>query len=276
MPGCLITYVWFPPMGVLEPHVHDGPTFAVILQGGFDLTLPGLVAGTIACPAGTVLTQPAGARHANHIGPEGARGVVLQPDSASGTLPAGCEAVFERVNHFRDGPIAAAARGLARELAAPDDMTPLAAEALVFEMLADAAQLEPGFCMHGSMPRWLTRATDMVHAHFRENLRIDEIAAEAGVHAAHLAVVFRRAHRQPLGSYMRRLRVDWAADRLLDTDAPIAAVACEAGFADQAHLTRCFRQMLGTTPAAYRRARRNRRWSERRRCPRMIQDRPAG
>jgi AraC-like DNA-binding protein len=115
--------------------------------------------------------------------------------------------------------------------------------------------LEPGIRMRGSTPRWLTRATDLVHARFRDNLRIDDIAAEAGVHAAHLAVVFRRVHRQPLGSYMRRLRVGWAADRLLDTDATVAAIACEAGFADQAHLTRCFRQMLGTTPAAYRRAR---------------------
>jgi AraC family transcriptional regulator len=173
--------------------------------------------------------------------------------------------VFERVHHFRDGPIAAAARSLARELAAPDDMTPLAAAALVFEMLADAARLESGIRMHGSMPRWLTRATDLVHTRFRENLRIDEIAAEAGVHAAHLAVAFRRIHRQPLGSYMRRLRVDWAADQLLDTDAPVAAIACEAGFADQAHLTRLFRQVLGTTPAAYRRARRCRRWSNRQR-----------
>jgi hypothetical protein len=117
-----------------------------------------------------VLAQPAGARHANHIGPDGARGVVLQPDAASGTLPADCDSVFERVNHFRDGPIAAAARSMARELAVPDDMTPLAAEALVFEMLADAARLEPGIGMHGSMPRWLTRATDMVHTLFRENL----------------------------------------------------------------------------------------------------------
>ena len=265
MPGCLVTHVWFPPLSVLEPHVHDLPTFAVILQGGFDLTLPGRIERTVDCPVGTVLAQPAGARHANHFGPDGARGVVLQPDSAYGTLPAECAAVFERVHHFRDGPIAAAARRLARELVAPDDITPLAAHGLVLEMLANAARLEPRIRMHGSMPRWFTRATDMVHARFRDNLRIDDIAAEAGVHAAHLAVVFRRAHREPLGSYMRRLRVDWAADRLLDTDAPIAAVACEAGFADQAHLTRCFRQVLGTTPAAYRRARRSRRWSKRRR-----------
>jgi AraC family transcriptional regulator len=266
VPGCLVTHVWFPPLSVLEPHVHDGPTFAVILQGGFDLTLPGSFERTVGCPVGTVLTQPAGARHSNHIGPDGARGVVLQPDPSAGTLPADCDALLERVNHFRDGPIAAAARSLARELAAPDDMTPLAAEALVLEMLAGAAHLEQGSGMDARMPRWLMRATDMVHAHFRESLRIDEIAAEAGIHAAHLAVVFRRVHRQPLGRYMRRLRVDWAADRLLDTEATVAAIACEAGFADQAHLTRCFRQELGTTPAAYRRARCGHRRSKRHRA----------
>jgi AraC family transcriptional regulator len=93
-----------------------------------------------------------------------------------------------------------------------------------------------------------------VHARFREHLRIDEIAHAAGVHPAHLAAVFRRVHRMPLGSYVRRLRVDWAADRLIGTNNPISAIAAEAGFADQAHLTRWFRRVTGVTPAAYRRA----------------------
>jgi AraC family transcriptional regulator len=210
---------------------------------------------TLACPAGTVLTQPAGKRHANHIAPDGARGVVLQFDTADGALPARCLALLDRINHFRDGPIAAAAWSLARELAAPDDVTPLAIEGLVLEILAEAARLDQRIGRpHGKLPTWLIRSTELVHARFREHLRIDEIAHAAGVHPAHLAAVFRRVHRMPLGSYVRRLRVDWAADRLIGTNNPISAIAAEAGFADQAHLTRLFRRVTGVTPAAYRRA----------------------
>lgn len=256
VPRCLVTHVWFPPGVVLAPHVHDRPTFAVILEGGFDLTLAmGIGDRTLACPAGTVLTQPAGERHANHIAPDGARGVVLQFDTANDALPARCLALLDRINHFRDGPIAAAAWSLARELAAPDDVTPLAIEGLVLEILAEAARLDQRIGRpHGKLPTWLIRSTELVHARFREHLRIDEIAHAAGVHPAHLAAVFRRVHRMPLGSYVRRLRVDWAADRLIGTNNPISAIAAEAGFADQAHLTRLFRRVTGVTPAAYRRA----------------------
>jgi AraC-like DNA-binding protein len=42
------------------------------------------------------------------------------------------------------------------------------------------------------------------------------------------------------------------ARRLLDTGLRPAEVAPLVGFADQAHLTRWFRRVLGVTPAAYR------------------------
>ena len=83
------------------------------------------------------------------------------------------------------------------------------------------------------------------------------MARAAGVRPAHLAAVFRKVHRIPLGTYVRRLRVDWVAEQLIRTDAPIALIAAEAGFADQAHLTRVFRRALGSTPGEYRKARRN-------------------
>lgn len=257
--GCRVTLVWFPPNAVLEPHLHDRPTFAVILMGGFDLRLtsPTNHRRELACTPGTILVQPAGERHANHFVTDGAGGVVIQPDPDASDLPPRCLTMLRRINHFRDGPIAAAARTLAREMTWPDDVTLLAIEALALEMLAEAAQLARDAPVRpGDGPAWLRRATEYIHDHFRDPIRIADIAGIAGVHPAHLAAVFSRAHRMPLARYIRRLRVDWAADQLLATDTPVAAVAGLAGFADQAHLTRWFRREIGATPAAYRRARR--------------------
>jgi AraC family transcriptional regulator len=75
------------------------------------------------------------------------------------------------------------------------------------------------------------------------------------VHPAHLARAFRQHFRVPLGSYVRRLRLDWAASRLADSAESLANVAVAAGFADQSHLTRAFKRHTGHTPGAYRQAR---------------------
>ena len=256
---CLVTLAWFPPGAVLEAHVHDRPTFATILNGGFDLafTSPGIRRSSFECPPGTIFTEPAGEKHANYVAPDGAQVVVLQPDVDASELPARCLAMLDRINHFRDGPITTAARRLAREVMAPDDVTPLAINALALEMLAEAARLhENRDFAQKPIPAWLRGATELIHDRFREGLRIEDFAEAAEVHPAHLASVFRRVHRMPLAAYIRRLRLDWAAERLIRTNQPISMIAAEAGFADQAHMTRWFRRVMGATPAAYRNARR--------------------
>ncbi len=74
-----------------------------------------------------------------------------------------------------------------------------------------------------------------------------------GVHPDHLARAFRLRFGAPIGSYLRRLRLDWAAMRLETGDEGISAVALRAGFADQSHFTRTFKRHTGLTPQAYRR-----------------------
>lgn len=55
---------------------------------------------------------------------------------------------------------------------------------------------------------------------------------------------------------LRRRRLQEAAERMrADPAADLGALAAELGFADQSHLTREFRSVLGTTPRGYGRAR---------------------
>lgn len=52
-------------------------------------------------------------------------------------------------------------------------------------------------------------------------------------------------------AYQNQLRVD-LGKRLLAEGMDLSRVAAEAGFADQSHFTRVFRQYTGATPSQYR------------------------
>ena len=83
------------------------------------------------------------------------------------------------------------------------------------------------------------------------------MAREAGVHPVYFARAFRAQTGLPVGAYLRKLRVDRAAERLASTNFRIADIALETGFSDQSHLTRVFRALTGMTPATYRQRRRS-------------------
>ena len=86
------------------------------------------------------------------------------------------------------------------------------------------------------------------------DVRVEDLAAAAGCSVAHFARGFKAATGHPPHDYLLRLRVR-RAESLLRGRAglPLAAVAVDAGFSSQSHMTLCFRRVLGLTPAALRR-----------------------
>jgi AraC-like DNA-binding protein len=195
---------------------------------------------------------PAGEPHATHLR-DGVRtfDVVLQPDWER-RLRRGAALVDEPAE-FRCGlPVWLSAR-LYQEFQNPDDLTPLVLEGMTLELLAEMSRATATAAAR-DVPRWLTQARDLLHAHFTENLSLDMVAAAAGVHPAHLTRAFRRHYRETIGDYVRGLRVEYARHLLVATDAPLSQIALDAGFADQAHLSRSFRRRTGMTPGAFRRA----------------------
>lgn len=251
--GFDVIEAWFPPREYLARHTHDRACVAMMLEGSFDLAIGGRLHP---CPPTAVATEPAGESHANRIGNAGARVVVIQPDPRRVDLVGPFGRVLDRPTHRHHAGIAASAARLARELDRPDDLASLAAEATVLEILVVLGRL--ALDAERSPPPWLLRARDLVYARFREPLRIADVAREVEVHPGHLTRAFRQHFRMTLGSYVRGLRLDWVAARLLDSEESLASIALAAGFADQSHLTRAFKCHSGLTPQAYRRTQRPR------------------
>lgn len=91
---------------------------------------------------------------------------------------------------------------------------------------------------------------DLLDAHVVEGLTLDAAAAALHVTPTHLVKSFSTEFGLPPHRYLVGRRVDLAR-RLLLAGVPVARVAAEAGFHDQAHLTRHFRRLLGVTPGRY-------------------------
>lgn len=85
---------------------------------------------------------------------------------------------------------------------------------------------------------------------------VDAMARSAGVSASRLHALFRAEHGTTPAEWLLRCRLQRACDWLAGTERPVAEIALAAGFSEQSALTRAMRRALGTTPAAYRRARR--------------------
>lgn len=139
---------------------------------------------------------------------------------------------------------------LYREFRAADDLSALAIEGLVCEVLVETARANTR--SKNSSPSWLRHAEEFLGDNFSQPFRFEDVAKAAGVHPAHLARVFRRKHGCSVGEYARRLRLDFAAHAIMNRTLSLAEVASAAGFSDQSHLTRTFRAHFGVTPSKYR------------------------
>jgi AraC-like DNA-binding protein len=96
-------------------------------------------------------------------------------------------------------------------------------------------------------------AVDFVHEHYAEGLRMEQLAALAGVSLGQFERRMKKVFHLSPGQYVMKVRIQAAAELLAQGDQPIAAIADEAGFCDQAALSRHFKQVTGLSPAAYRR-----------------------
>ncbi len=92
-----------------------------------------------------------------------------------------------------------------------------------------------------------------IHQAPHETMVTSDLAASVGLSVSQFDRVFRKAFGTSLRQYVLRVRVEAACQHLAKSDDTIAAVAQECGFFDHAHFARCFRQIMGVTPSAYRR-----------------------
>lgn len=228
----------------LPLHEHTNAYLCLVTRGAYWQHAGGRVSE---CAQGQLLVHPEGHRHANCFAEQGARCLNIHLDHALDDDVAVRHLLADhRQLRLPDGN--RLRHRIEYELTASDDAAPLALQAAVLELVAQACRQHE----HFGAPVWLARVLERLHDQPDMPPSLHELAALAGVHPAHLARSFRQAHGLSVGEYQRRLRIERACEALGNSACGIAAIAADAGFADQSHFARVFRHVTGETPRAWR------------------------
>ena len=124
-------------------------------------------------------------------------------------------------------------------------------------VIAVAAQIDPRLPDAGNpeaQHRRIRQAIAFMEANFASKLTRDDVARAAGLSPFYFSRLFRQVAGLAPHQCLLRCRLR-NAQKLLSTAEghPIADVAAETGFADQAHLARHFRRAFGKSPQQFRR-----------------------
>ena len=109
-----------------------------------------------------------------------------------------------------------------------------------------------GFARGGLPPRVLRRLRDHIDTNIDQRISVEALARLANLSVCY----FVRAFKQSVGvtphDYLIRRRVERTMELLSGTDLSLSEIALAAGFADQSHCARRFRQHVGMSPRDYR------------------------
>jgi len=98
--------------------------------------------------------------------------------------------------------------------------------------------------------RYIKIAREYLESHYTENVSLRQLASISNISPFHLLRTFHEEIGLPPFEYQTQLRISHAK-KLLRDGWSIAETAAESGFADQSHLTRHFKRIVGITPGKY-------------------------
>jgi AraC-like DNA-binding protein len=204
--------------GVIARHRHEQSYAAVVLQGHYEEAGD---AGRFRVSPGDVLIHRSHEAHLNVIAGAGAvvRNIAL-PEKAN--LPKAFRVSDPDMFSRSSG-------GEAGEL---------------LSLLQPVAVLQP---LEADWPDMLAKA---IRAH--PSLRLTNWAAENGLAAETLSRGFRQLFGISPARYRAEARTIRALEALGNPEAPLAAVAYDLGFSDQAHMTRAVRTLTNHSPKQWR------------------------
>jgi AraC-like DNA-binding protein/ligand-binding sensor protein len=98
----------------------------------------------------------------------------------------------------------------------------------------------------------IDRAKEYIRLHFREPLRLRDVARRAYLSPAYFSHVFHKSTAACFSEYLQGVRIAESAKLLRTTGRSITDIACSVGFNNISHFNRVFRKQIGCSPSQYR------------------------
>lgn len=153
---------------------------------------------------------------------------------------------------LHDPALAAALARAHTALAAPDLVLDAHCRLLhaLQHLVSRHGRSSPARHEHPAPTAAVRRALDYLHEHHPEPLTLHDLATVSGLSARHLTRGITTTTGLSPHAYLVQVRVERARTLLARGVRP-SRVAPAVGFADQSHLTRHFRRIIGVTPGHY-------------------------
>jgi len=101
----------------------------------------------------------------------------------------------------------------------------------------------------------MQRALAHIRDHMGEHVSLDEVARLVHLSPSYFSRLFKSETGQTFSEYLQTIRIDRAKSLLKLEQYSLTEIAEQAGFFDQSHFIKTFKQATGVTPGLYRRRR---------------------
>jgi len=91
-----------------------------------------------------------------------------------------------------------------------------------------------------------------IDEHFKEDINIDKIEDVSFYSYRNINRIFEALHNETLGKYVKRLRLEKAAQYLSYSDMGVSEIAYEVGFEDRAAFSKAFKNKYNLSPSSFR------------------------
>ncbi len=91
-----------------------------------------------------------------------------------------------------------------------------------------------------------------IKENFTEDISLHKVASQFLFSDKYFSRYFKHAFKITFVEYVNRLRIEYAADLLTDTDMSVTEIALQCGYSGSSYFNKVFKSMMGVTPGEYR------------------------